>query len=183
MPVSSLGCATAFRQVRWRWHSTRCCIRYWTSRSRWAGFDREPCSLQLARGHNRRRLLGGASNNRINTDAALRASADGRSGLAWFLSQIGFSSTVAPRGLCGPLGAGGETDLAHSQLGKLQTGLHPWWKVVTGLQSWLCHDRSPGALEMASQKVLHPLVNESFRAGRGCLRALGVEIGAWLQSV
>ena len=81
------------------------------------------------------------------------------------------------------LGAGGETDLAHSQLGKPQTGLHPWWKVVAGVQSWLCHGVSPSALEMAFHKVLHPLVKESFKAGGGWPSALGDEIGAWLQSV
>ena len=108
----------------------------------------------------------GAPNNRINTDAALRASANGRSGFAWFLSQSGFRPMSAPRGLCGPLGAGGETDLAHSQLGKPQTGLHPWWKVVAGVQSWLCHGVSPSALEMAFHKVLHPLLDESFKVGR-----------------
>ncbi len=33
-----------------------------------------------------------ALNNRLHTDAALRASANGRSGLAWFLSQHRFQA-------------------------------------------------------------------------------------------
>ena len=63
-----------------------------------------------------------------------------------------------------------------------------WWakgnlvwrvaKMVACGQLWLCHDDSPRALEKVSQKVLHPLATESFKANWGCQRTSRAVIGA-----
>ena len=48
--------------------------------------------LQLARGYNRRRLLGGASNNRMHPTRRSAPRPTGVQSLAWFLSQHRFQA-------------------------------------------------------------------------------------------